>query len=149
MTSLSHNRNPTGKNQHGGIPGADDPILCDALRKYHRERLVNNGTISSRLRSDHGIEMSASTVKRCRKEIGLMGSNTTMKVIDQDEAEQMILEEMDRDTAKRSGYLSFLVHPYCDQTQCFRNFVSDVMHTHDGDAFAMHNPTSKRIFRHQ
>jgi hypothetical protein len=28
-----------------------------------------------------------------------------------------------------------------------RNFVSEVMHTHDNDAFASHEPTTKRVFR--
>jgi hypothetical protein len=37
------------------------------------------------------------------KEIGPMGSSAIMKVIDLSEAEQMILEQMDKDTAKRSG----------------------------------------------
>ena len=47
--------------------------------------------------------VSDSTVKRRRKELGLHGSETTMKTIDISEAEQLVIKAMDKDPAKRSG----------------------------------------------
>jgi hypothetical protein len=47
--------------------------------------------------------LSDSTVKRRRKELGLHGSKATMKIIDQSEAEQLVIKAMDNDPAKRSG----------------------------------------------
>jgi len=47
--------------------------------------------------------ISASTVKRRRKEMKFCGSGSTMKTIDQYEAEQLVVKAMDKDPAKRSG----------------------------------------------
>ena len=41
-----------------GIVGIDDPVLVEALYKYHREKLVNNGIISQRLKAEYGINMA-------------------------------------------------------------------------------------------
>ena len=75
-SSNSHNRNPEGKNQYGhvGEPkissqlyvivyphiilvSANDPVLQEALRKYHRELVTDNNKISERLLADYRIEM--------------------------------------------------------------------------------------------
>lgn len=72
----SYNRNPTGKNQHGGIresytavamytsltqkfftAAADDQALLAAFNTYHREKLTNNSIISERLLKEHNIRM--------------------------------------------------------------------------------------------
>ena len=44
--------------------------------------------------------ISASTVKRHRKEMELHGSGSTMKTIDPHEAEQLIVKALDKDPAK-------------------------------------------------
>ena len=47
--------------------------------------------------------VSDSTVKRCRKKLGLHGSKATMKTIDLSLAEQLVIKAMDKDPGKRSG----------------------------------------------
>lgn len=49
------------------------------------------------------IFVSDSTVKRRRKELGLHGSKATMKIIDLSLAEQLVINAMEKDPAKRSG----------------------------------------------
>jgi hypothetical protein len=103
--------------------GAGDETLRAALEKYHREKVTNNEKISKRLLADYDIRMrcgsswissclsqaddsdqcSASTVKRRRKEMMLKGSGATMKTIDIGNAEQLIVNKMDKDPAKRAG----------------------------------------------
>lgn len=39
------------------VASIDDPLLVEALEKYHREKLDNNRLISQRLKADYGIEM--------------------------------------------------------------------------------------------
>jgi hypothetical protein len=75
MATSSFNRNPTGKNQFdlrkcSCVPNArtstaclaraDDEILSDALKKYHREQLTDNKQISQRLAAEYGIKMRCS-----------------------------------------------------------------------------------------
>jgi hypothetical protein len=74
VRTMSHNRNPSGKNQHGIVrtctqnslsrvtlspatAKADDEALANALHSYHREQLTSNKKISARLLSDHGIKI--------------------------------------------------------------------------------------------
>jgi hypothetical protein len=42
---------------HGNVAGIDDPVLVEALHRYHREKLVTNEIISQRLKADYGIHM--------------------------------------------------------------------------------------------
>ena len=104
-----------------GIARADDPVLLKALNDYHREKLTNNTTISKRLKADHNIIMgyysfltlistcntytlsSPSTVKRRRKELGLVGSGIIAKTLPYAAAEQMVISQMDKDPRKRQG----------------------------------------------
>ena len=46
---------------------------------------------------------SASTVKTRRKEMNLIGSGATMKIIDPGNAEQLVVNKMDKDPAKCAG----------------------------------------------
>ena len=72
MATSSFNRNPTGKNQFdlrkctcalnawtstACLARADNEILSNALKKYHREQLTNNKQISQRLAAEYGIKM--------------------------------------------------------------------------------------------
>jgi len=75
-SSSSHNRNPEGKNQYGHVGelkisshlyfivyphiilvSASDPVLQEALKKYHQGLITDNNIISELLLADHGIEM--------------------------------------------------------------------------------------------
>ena len=69
----SHNRNPGGKNQHKPVrksllcyahpdfrtesilADANDPILSEALIRYHREGISSNAHIKQRLLAETGI----------------------------------------------------------------------------------------------
>ena len=73
---MSHNRNPTRKNQYGTlgihcpififgfcaytqcfVVKGSDKLLQFALRKYHSEGLTNNEKISARLEKEYNITM--------------------------------------------------------------------------------------------
>ncbi|KAF8639055.1 hypothetical protein AX17_001751 [Amanita inopinata Kibby_2008] len=124
---MSHNRNPTGKNQHGPVPTTDDADLVDALHSYHREKLTNNQKISARLLSDHGIKM-------CQMA----------------EAEQLVLDQMDKDPSRRQGIRTIQAKiAFETEKHLTRDFVSEVMHTHDDSGFQFRDPSAKKIFRVQ
>lgn len=146
----SHNRNPGGKNQYGDVLKADDEMLSNALNDYHREGLTSNAKISARLLADHGITMSDTTVKRRRAALGLYGSQKTLKTMPMEEAEQLVVEQMDKDPAKRHGPRT-TKHKIINSTGIHlpRDFVNSVMHQHDPDAFGERNPSGKKIQRSQ
>jgi hypothetical protein len=89
-----------------------------------------------------------------------------MKTIDPSEGEQLVLKALDKDPAKCSGVRTIHqkiafddgIHlsQYSDCHLCLcelcltffaSDFVSEVMHTHDSNAFAAREPTAKRTFR--
>ncbi|TDL13749.1 hypothetical protein BD410DRAFT_817268 [Rickenella mellea] len=145
---MSRNVNPSGKNQYNPVLKFDDEKLVAALRSYHREQLTSNTKISARLLSDHGIQMSDSTVKRRRKRLGLTGSGVTTTALGQDIAEQLVLEQMDQDPAKRHGVRTIQAKiAFNKEIHLKRDFVSAVMHEHDSDGFAGRDPTCKKIRR--
>jgi hypothetical protein len=104
-------------------------------------------------------------VKRRRKELDLKGSGSTMRTIDPATAEQLVIDQMDKDPAKRSGvrtiqqkiafenaihltrYLTTDTPIMFLMIHLIRDHVSAVMHTHDSDAFASREPTAKKVFR--
>lgn len=105
---------------HNKAAKTDDESLVKALESYHREKLTNNQKISERLKREHGITMrlvstyfipstaienrlSASTVKRRRKELCLQGSGSQTQSMDVNEARQLIINAMDVDCARRTG----------------------------------------------
>ncbi|KAF8967102.1 hypothetical protein BDZ97DRAFT_1903511 [Flammula alnicola] len=139
-SSSSHNRNPKGKNQFDPVLTADSSILQEALEKYHRRLITDNKRISDLLLADHNIEMKPRTVKKRRQQLGLVGSRKTMKTIDPKEAEQLVLDQMDRDPARHQAYGRTGQH-------LTRDFVMKTMQTHDSDGFDKRDPTSKRIHR--
>jgi hypothetical protein len=103
------------------IAKSDDADLVAALNVYHHENCSNNEKISKRLLAEHGITMrcvilarlvsffinenscSATTVKRRRKELGLTGSGVTTREMLPQVSEQLVLDKMDKDPAKRHG----------------------------------------------
>ncbi|KAF8714408.1 hypothetical protein AX14_012714 [Amanita brunnescens Koide BX004] len=147
-SSSLHNRNPEGKNQYDPVLSANDPVLQEALRKYHRGLITDNDRISELLFADYGITMKPRTIKKRREQLGLVGSRKTMKIIDAKEAEQLILDQMDDDVARHQGP-RMIRHKIAMKTgkHLPRDYVSDIMHTHDLDGFAKRDPTAKRIHR--
>ncbi|KDR70412.1 hypothetical protein GALMADRAFT_230064 [Galerina marginata CBS 339.88] len=147
-SSSAHNRNPKGKNQFAPVLTADDPTLQAALEKYHRGLITDNARISELLLADHGIEMKPRTVKKRRKELGLVGSRTTMKMLDPKEAEQLVLDQMDRDLARHQGP-RVIRHKLAVRTghHLTRDFVMETMQLHDSDGFEKREPMAKKIHR--
>ncbi|KAK2459393.1 hypothetical protein APHAL10511_008591 [Amanita phalloides] len=147
-SSSSHNRNPEGKNQYGHVVSADDPVLQEALKKYHHGLIMDNNIISELLLADYGIEMKPRSVKKRRKQLGLVASRKTMKMLDPIEAEQIVLDQMDDDPARHQGPRT-IRHKIAMRTgkHLPRDYISDIMHTHDLEGFAKRDPTAKRIHR--
>ncbi|KAF8714409.1 hypothetical protein AX14_012714 [Amanita brunnescens Koide BX004] len=98
--------------------------------------------------SAHSSLTRPRTIKKRREQLGLVGSRKTMKIIDAKEAEQLILDQMDDDVARHQGP-RMIRHKIAMKTgkHLPRDYVSDIMHTHDLDGFAKRDPTAKRIHR--
>lgn len=142
------NHNPDGKNQHAPTLRADDARLRSALETYHRAMLTNNKKISELLLADHNISMSATTVKRRRKELGLCGSGATMRSMSRSEAQQVVLSQLDQDPAQRHGVRN--IHgriAFVRKVHLTRDFVSEVMHEHAPEGFLVRDPTAKKVMR--
>ncbi|KAJ6520574.1 hypothetical protein DFH09DRAFT_1505134 [Mycena vulgaris] len=142
----SHNRNPKGKNQHA--PSEKELILEAALRAYHMEKIISNVKIATRLGLEYGIFISESTVKRRRKEYGLTGGAATERTLTAAQIEQLVLNQLDEDTAKRWGVRT-VWHKIAFDTATIltRRSVAEIMHIHAPDDFAGREPTAKKIFR--
>ncbi|KAJ7776796.1 hypothetical protein DFH07DRAFT_951416 [Mycena maculata] len=132
----SYNRNPKGKNQHK-YDEVFELRLEAALRGYHCELKTSNHEISELLKADYGIDKSASTVKRRRKDLGLTGGAATMKKMAKSDVVQSVLGKIDKDPAKRMG----------DSVILPRKIVWEIMQEHDKDSFALREPTAKKVFR--
>ncbi|KAJ7149435.1 hypothetical protein C8R43DRAFT_1088198 [Mycena crocata] len=144
-----YNRNPLGKNQHV-YNARREQIFEAALRAYHSEKITSNKTINERITPEYGIETSESTVKRRRREFGLTGGAATERELTLAQVEQLVLNQMDEDTAKRWGVRTVwhkIAHD--EQVILTRATVAKIMYTHDPDAFAAREPTAKKIFRVQ
>jgi len=117
-----------------------------ALQGYHREQLSNNAKIAAHLLADHGIRMSAVTVKRRRKALGLTRSGVTTRTMPHQEAEQLVMAQLDKDPAKRHGVRT-IQHKivFNKGVHLTRDFVLEVMHVHDPEGFERRELTAKRI----
>ena len=164
--SHEYNQNPTGKNQyvdigsyiceffvemlcwvwHGVVTVArltiliakvDDPVLVEALHKYHRQKIVSNEKISELLKAAYNSPQE---------------SKPSLK-----EAERVVVREMNKNIAPHrsvrniqywiafsSGkhlarYVTMLWLYYIVDwffTDLDRNVVSEIIHAHDSDGFA-------------
>lgn len=66
----------------------------------------------------------------------------------QQEAEQLVLNQMDKDSSRRQGIRTVQARIAFDtDTHLTRDFVSQVMHIHDVEGFAHRDPSSKKILR--
>ena len=71
-----------------------------------------------------------------------------MQNMPQQEAEQLVLDQMDKDPLRRQGVQTIQAKIAFDAEQHLpRDFVSDIMHTHNDEGFAFRDPSSKKIFR--
>ncbi|KAJ7214151.1 hypothetical protein C8J57DRAFT_1601861 [Mycena rebaudengoi] len=147
MSSASHNRNPGGNNQHERDPKLETRLAV-ALQAYHREMKTSNKEIAELLWADHKIQTSASTVKRRRKELGLTGGASTLKKIAKIDAEQLVVNEMDKDTAERSGVRTIWAKVAFEEGVILPRYViSNSLHTRDSDSFEGREPMAKKIHR--
>ncbi|KAG6808530.1 hypothetical protein H0H92_003824 [Tricholoma furcatifolium] len=128
--------------------GADDEKLALVLLGYHREGKTSNAEIAKLLEHEHGITMSDTTVKRRCKALGLSGSGATIKTISPDVAEQLVLREMEKDLTKSSGVRTIKNNiAYNYSIHLPRDYVRNVMHTHEPETFAKRAPSAKKIHR--
>ncbi|KAJ6485293.1 hypothetical protein DFH09DRAFT_1265937 [Mycena vulgaris] len=140
-----HNRNPQGKNQHT-YDERKEIILEAALRAYHMEKIISNVKIAARFGLEYGI-ISESTVKRRRKDYGLTGGAATERTLTAAQIEQLVLNQLDEDTAKRWG-VGTVWHKISFDTGTILTRVAEIMHIlHAPDDFAGREPTAKKVFR--
>ena len=94
------------------------------------------------------IYSRSSAVKRRRKELGFHSPRVTMRTMPYQEMVQLVVEELNRDHARSRGVqnIQARITFNCGVTLS-RDFVSDIMHTHDEEGFTMRDPSSKRIIR--
>ena len=71
-----------------------------------------------------------------------------MKILDPQEAEQLVLDQMDHDPARHQGP-RVIHHKLALRTghHLTRDFIMDTMQTHDIAGFSKRDPTAKRIHR--
>jgi hypothetical protein len=93
-------------------------------------------------------QCSDTSVKRRRRDLGLKGSGSTAKSMPTIEAEQHVLDEMSKDPALNHGVQTIQNGiAFHKGIHLPRDFVSQVMHTHQEEGFAKRDPTAKKIFR--
>lgn len=91
---------------------------------------------------------SARTVRRRRKDLGLTGSRATLQKMTRKDAEQLVVDQMDKDVARGQGLNTIKARLAFDTgTHLPRDFISEVMHTHDSEGFSARNPSTKKIVR--
>lgn len=148
MSSSSHNHNPNSNNQHGKKVKKDDPLLVAALRGYHEELITNNKEIAKRLANEHNIILSASSVKCARGHNGLYGGAANLKGKSHQDAEQLILDQLDLDPSGQAGPRTIRHRIAARQGEHLpRVFVHETMKTHAPTGFEKRNPGSRKILR--
>ncbi|THG92517.1 hypothetical protein EW026_g8404 [Hermanssonia centrifuga] len=121
----------------------DDATLINALQKYHRQKLTDNKRIAQLLHTEHGLQMSDTTVKRRRRELGLVGSKVNAREIPLQQAEQLVLQQLDQDPAKHHGVCTIQAKvAFNSGVHIARQTVSDIMHIHAPGGFDKREPTS-------
>ncbi|KAG6875105.1 hypothetical protein C0992_005191, partial [Termitomyces sp. T32_za158] len=127
----------------------DDPRLVAALKEYHEQLMNSNEEIAQHLACDHGIYLSASSIKRARSYNGFVGGGTNLKNKTQQEAEQLVLEQLDLDPAGCAGPRSIRHHIASRKSEHLpRDFVHQVMKIHNPEGFEKRNPSARKIIRH-
>lgn len=95
------------------------------------------------------IIFSASSIKRARSYNGFVGGGKNLKNKGRQEAEQLVLEQLDLDPAKRAGPRTIRQRIASRKSEHLpRDFVRETMKTHDSEGFKQRNPTARKILRH-
>ncbi|CAK5281247.1 unnamed protein product [Mycena citricolor] len=145
---MDFNRNPTGRNQWN--LGLEKEFQIIQLLKYwHAKGTTNYQDLAGLLEKNLQVTFCAKTVQRRLKKLELRAARGTMASIDHKLAEQLVLEQMEKDPAKRMGPASLKAKIALEKEglHISRDFVSMVMHIHDPGAFAEREPTAKKILR--
>ncbi|KAI0367996.1 hypothetical protein BV20DRAFT_949050 [Pilatotrama ljubarskyi] len=147
-TKKYHAPNPSGRNQYIDCPSKDDPRVEEALRDYHRRNITDKRIISKLLWAEHKIKMSASTVTRRRKDLGLKGSGANTKELPDCEKRQLILDQMAKNPTRGIGPRR-MKEKIAEETgqHLTRDYISKEMHLQDPEGFKVRHPTSKKKFR--
>lgn len=59
-----------------------------------------------------------------------------------------MLDQMDKDLSQRQGVWTIQAKiTFNAETHLTRDFILEVMHTHDNEAFSFHDPSSKKTFQ--
>ncbi|OCH93524.1 hypothetical protein OBBRIDRAFT_724824 [Obba rivulosa] len=97
------NHNPTGKNQHKDCPPADDATVVRLLHEYHRKGIINKEKLSEIFKTVHGINISATTINRRKRKLGLYASAVTTRDTPDDVKLQLVLDAMAQDPERKMG----------------------------------------------
>ncbi|KAF5379743.1 hypothetical protein D9615_005816 [Tricholomella constricta] len=141
---LMHNRNPTGRNQHGAVPPLTED-LKEILRGYNRNNITRYETLRERLADDHGYKIGRSTLAKYLKETGIGSSRK--KLIPDIEATQMILDELGNDPRQTRGPRTIKERLALKGQHITRNKIESVMHDFADESFDKRMPVSKQIKR--
>ncbi|RXW23239.1 hypothetical protein EST38_g2615 [Candolleomyces aberdarensis] len=137
------NRNPTGKNQHGPLPTADDPQLQALLQRLHREQKTD-----SQIAETVMIELGRSTIKRWRGSLTLLKSRKVAKTTHLQLLEQAILNQMESDPSGRHGVRSIWSRlAFEENLHVPRRIVAEVMHVHAPEGFEYRAPEGRNPTR--
>ncbi|CAK5284860.1 unnamed protein product [Mycena citricolor] len=146
-TDSAHNRNPSGNNQHWKSD-EQEAVIAQALKDYHRQGITCNRTIAKLLEKEVDVTMCVKTVQRRLNKLGLFAAKGTMVRINEAEALQLVVNELDRDSSKHLGVKSIrekIIHNA--DTILSKAFAVHMMHLHDPDSFELLDPTAKKIYR--
>ncbi|TCD69267.1 hypothetical protein EIP91_008202 [Steccherinum ochraceum] len=123
----------------------DDARVADLLRDYHRRNLTNKNTVSKLLQAEHGIEMSATTVKRRQKQLGLMASKRTTEVMPDNEKRQLLMDQLAKDPGRRRGPRSIRESIANESSvHLTGRWITEEMRRIDPVGFDMRHPQNKR-----
>lgn len=92
---------------------------------------------------------SASSVKRARSHNGFVGGATNLKNKTEQEAEQLVLEQLDLDTTGHAGPRSIRHRIASRKSEHLpRAFVHKTMKMHNPEGFEKRNPSAQKTVRH-
>ncbi|KAK6974879.1 hypothetical protein R3P38DRAFT_2583362 [Favolaschia claudopus] len=143
----SFNRNPTGKNQYIHDEEHENKVAA-ALKRYHRQGVTNYGKLSKLLAAEHGLTMKPRTVQRRLSALGLFAAKKTREKLTFEQAEQLVVSELDNDPAQRAGVQTIKARVAMNADEILpKSLVAYIMHLHAPEGFAAREPTAKKIFR--
>ncbi|KAF8152977.1 hypothetical protein B0H34DRAFT_754101 [Crassisporium funariophilum] len=142
--SMTHTRNPSGKNQHGRIPILDE-TLKEILRGYNRNNITSYAKIIDRLGQDHGHKIGRSTLAKYLTATGIGSSRK--KLIPDKEATQLVLDELADDPKQTRGPRNIKERLALKGKHITVKSVASVMHDFADEGFDKRMPTSKAIMR--